>query len=302
MTAPFATLLEIRGRRTDDVLPILSKNETDKGLHIDWTTVAEAPPLVESYAGQRHVWFGVQPTNRPSDPRSRGTAREVTSIITLYADLDYKHDHKPTGMEKTEVLALIDDISDAVGTPPSALVASGYGIQPYWPIEPVGQIDGIHLLFRWRALLIKIANLRGVEIDTGVYDAPRILRVPGPPNIKYGDVKPTGLVTPYVGRRLSMADLDLVFAAHLSTNELEYSGATFDPSLVHDGPDRIFTRQQALDFMENEALSVIRNTPWGAGSNFWKVLWERSLVMSNFVGMWPEVELKDMIKQAILDC
>lgn len=307
MTQPLTILLGTIGRSPADPVAILSKGPDDADPMITtWTTVADAAEqaTLASRDGTHHVWYGVQPMTRPAT--GRGKSKDVTSVVTLYADLDYYDaEYKPSGLTPLTAQLIIGDLADLLAMEPSALVASGNGVQPYWPIEPVDQITGAMLLLRWRQLVLMVAAKHAATIDTGVYDLPRILRVPGPRNPKHGLDKPTHLLKPYTATRLTAAQLNVVFDSYLPKQaELSYSGVLPSGALrLTDrsvGSDRVFDDAEASAYLA-ERLAVIRDTPWGAGADYWKVLWEQTQGVALFAEMYPEDDLKGMIRKAIED-
>ena len=55
----------------------------------------------------------------------------MTRLAALPADLDFKE----SGCKSPEVaLEIIGDLSEILGTEPMALVETGHGYQPYWPV------------------------------------------------------------------------------------------------------------------------------------------------------------------------
>lgn len=152
-----------------------------------------------SLAEGKNVWFGVNPvSNRLA---GRGSAKDVTRWAAIWCDLDVKAD---ACQDIEHAYAIVDELSAIIGTRPTAIVHSGHGLQPYWPIED-GQIsaspdydgppldEGITealrteaaaLLKRWGRLACVVADRLGAKIDRGVYDLSRVLRVPGTFNLK----------------------------------------------------------------------------------------------------------------------
>ena len=304
---PFATLLALLGRADSEPCSILSMApEPGAPMHTHWTTCGGAHKLIGLLSGKDHLWFGVQPMTQPAS--GRGKSKDVTSVTTLYADLDFAHEHKPGGMPKTVALDIIRDLGDILGTSPAAVVMSGYGLQPYWPIVPVDPQHGIILLQRWRQLVIKVAALHGYTVDTCVYDLPRILRIPGPPNIKYGTEAHTGLIM--VNPAYLPLTVDQVNASldgHLERSESrEFSAADLHasglPRRLTDSSvsGRVFTDAQAEAFLEAYAWKPARETPWAAGADYWKVLWQCALAAAMFSDMYDEAALKDRLRVAIL--
>lgn len=189
MTNRLAELLSILGRRPEEICAIAHEHpRIPRSFAGVITTVDAAPSVADYWASMDHnVWFGVQPL-RSGITSGRGKAADVTDVVTLYADLDLITASKPGGLTPEQILAVTASLSDLLGTPPSAIVRSGHGIQPYWPIErtPV-ESGGKLLLERWKDLLIKVADVHQVKLDFGVLELARVMRVPGPPNLKDPD-------------------------------------------------------------------------------------------------------------------
>lgn len=128
------------------------------------------------------TWFGVNPVKGPPrDFAGRGKADDVTRLTALIADLDFKE----SGCGSPEVgWQVIEDLAGILGTPPSAVIESGHGLQPYWPVYyHEDRQDTAILLKRWGRLVAAVASQRGAKVDN-VFDLSRIFRVPGSFNCK----------------------------------------------------------------------------------------------------------------------
>ncbi|QJD50473.1 DNA primase/helicase [Mycobacterium phage Chris] len=152
-----------------------------------------------------NLWFGVNPTRpRPVDEngrrQGRGGSDDVTRLAAIWCDLDVK---PGACRDLDHAHAVIDQLSGILGYRPSAVVMSGNGLQPYWPIDD-GLIaaegaesmaeysdelraEAAALLKRWGRLACIVADGMGAKIDRGVYDLARVLRVPGSYNLKDTD-------------------------------------------------------------------------------------------------------------------
>ncbi|ALF01436.1 DNA primase/helicase [Mycobacterium phage LilPharaoh] len=193
--------------------------------------VVEYGPDVEAkamaLADGANAWFGVNPTKRrPVDEngnaKGRGSADDVTRLAAIWCDLDVK---PGACRDLAHAHQVIDELSAILGTRPSAVVMSGNGLQPYWPIDD-GQIsdargpedveleackdirsDAAALLKRWGRLACIVADGLGAKIDRGVYDLARVLRVPGSYNMKdANDPKPV-TITADTGAPLGLEEL-----------------------------------------------------------------------------------------------
>lgn len=188
----FAELLTAIGREPDEIL-IVSYKRAGSNMANVWTTVKAAPEVVDRLSGEANLWFSVQPVREHDTGRAKGT--NVSAVVTLYADLDFKDQ----GLTPIQAVAVIRELSARLDSEPAAIVRSGGGLQPYWPIVSTDPDMGKLLLDAWRLLVVGTAKLYGGHVDSGVYDLPRILRVPGPPNLKpeYGTGgAPTGVSLP----------------------------------------------------------------------------------------------------------
>lgn len=137
-----------------------------------------------------NIWFASQsyrPPVKPNygkyDPWCSNPSRLQEDMVenwNLYADLDVK----PTGYsDLASATQALWDFCGKTGLPlPSWVVASGYGMHPYWRM-PKGLSLGDYL-----PLADALANAltqEGIKCDSGVTrDAVRILRVPGTTNYK----------------------------------------------------------------------------------------------------------------------
>jgi hypothetical protein len=174
----------------------------------------DAPAYAEPLAGD--VWFGVNPlrdipVNDKGVPSGRGTAADVVRLAAVFADLDVK----TTGMASyDDASAVISDLSDMLGTRPSIVVATGHGLQPYWPLEDGPQgADAQALLRRWGRLVAHVAEIRGGRVDP-VYDLARVLRVPGTMNCKDPDHPIPVVGGAQEGRPLATEELDEALDAY----------------------------------------------------------------------------------------
>jgi AAA domain len=126
------------------------------------------------------VWFNVCPTSHPIG-RGRGDSDEITRLPALWCDLDIK---AGACRDMAHAIELIRRLAEVLGEMPSVIVYTGNGLHPYWPIEDGNDVDaGRALLARWHAAVRAEAAEIGAGVDP-VFDAARMLRVPGTFNCK----------------------------------------------------------------------------------------------------------------------
>lgn len=267
MTSHLGALLKAIGREDEETVSVLTQVPGQGGtLHVRWTTVADADAMVNSIVGC-NVWHGVQALDRPDS--GRGKAVDITGLVALYADIDFKHDGKPDGMDRVDAMTLVNKLSNLLGTDPVGIVASGNGIQPYWRVERVDVDFGRQVLSWWRYSVLAIAAEMQVYVDSQVFDLPRILRTPGPPNLKDPHNPKNTTWVPKLGYPLTRTDLFQLMQAH-PIPELAEKNSKYDRrggDLSPRDSVRYFTVDQAQRYWEEHILSDLRETPEGAGFN-----------------------------------
>jgi P4 family phage/plasmid primase-like protien len=210
LTKPFQELLERLGRSADDTVTVCYQSAT-QGFRVKQTKVSLADTVVDALNDlSANVWFEINPA--VADGRCR--AEDVSRLAAVWIDIDFKG----TGVQSAErAHELIDLITDLISVPPTAVVYSGHGLQPYWSIDPeeeFTQVRGAGILARWGAFVRWVAASQGGQLDS-VFDLPRIFRAPGSINFK-DQTNPVAVRTefPENWRPLSLDELDDVLIAH----------------------------------------------------------------------------------------
>jgi putative DNA primase/helicase len=142
---------------------------------------------------------------------NRGKEDGVIALPGVWADIDVAGPaHKSAELPPTEQEAL--SLIDAINLPPSIIVQTGYGLQPYWLfrepfiIETAAERKTLQSLSRrFQQMLRLLTQARGWTLDPTA-DLCRILRIPGTFNRKIaGDIR---LVTAqYFERAYSLDDI-----------------------------------------------------------------------------------------------
>lgn len=184
------SLLEILGYRGGEHLSICRRPVG--GEFTPHVTECNAVAVHVHAIDEADVWFGVNPVH--PDATGRGSATDVTRLAALYLDLDVKDGSCPTIDVAHQI---INELAAMIGTRPSAIVETGHGLHPYWPVDDgrIGEefttMQAAALLRRWGHLVRLVAGGHGVEVDS-VFDLARILRVPGTVNYKADPVPVIG--------------------------------------------------------------------------------------------------------------
>lgn len=138
----------------------------------------------ETVGPEFNAYLSPNPTAGPTRVnKGRGTEEQVTRVAAVYADLDVKLGACPS---IESAWAIIDTVSARIAERPSVVIFSGGGLQPIWALEHCEPSVGIPLLRRFGRLVRAIGQVDGIKLDS-VFDAARVLRIPGSLNHKYGD-------------------------------------------------------------------------------------------------------------------
>jgi hypothetical protein len=173
-------MLDTLGIRPDEYVGLLRIKGNDKPARIVKAADVWRAECDMTGSGW-HDYFGVNPTTGPARNGERGKEEHVTRVVGLQADLDVK----PGACKDFDTAyAIIDVISASVGARPTVVISSGGGLQPIWALDgDCSRDDGIALLRRFGRLVKHIGGLHGAKLDS-VFDASRVLRIPGSRNWK----------------------------------------------------------------------------------------------------------------------
>lgn len=192
----------------------------------------QAAQLALQCDGYRSVWFGVH--QLAAHPQGgRGKDSDITSVRCLPCDLDDKS--LPRAAQAQVILELSAILGEAASRPylmPAAIVESGGGQQPYWLIEPTDPQTGKLLLDAWKVVVQDVALKHGGTADA-VFDLARVLRAPGPRNLKpeYGpDGAPTSVRFPTPPADTNPDSPCLSFPVRLSVSAVLTALISYEPT------------------------------------------------------------------------
>jgi hypothetical protein len=221
----FGELLELLGHSEDEFTSLGWATPGESGLNAEIAAptviiikATGVPPTKENY-------FGINTITGPARTGERGKQEDIARLAVLLADLD---------IEKCgtwEIIdAIIDKLSEVLGTRPSAITNTGHGRHPLWPIldghitddESRGRARAI--LKRFGRLVEVVAEELGAHVDN-VFDLTRVSRVPGSFNNKTngdGEAHPIRVVTyKDTGRALIIDEVDELLT---NTGAVEHDG------------------------------------------------------------------------------
>ena len=194
----FAGLLDVLGYRPAEFVSVCHKLNGSDDFSTQVCAPEDAPAVIAALPEGVDIYFGIHPTKGPARiKRGRGKNIDATRLSSLPADLDFSEGK--CGSEDT-AMAIITELCEILGTPPSAVTHSGGGLHPYWVIarpqsgSALGCLDGYDdidaavqpaaLLARWKRTVKMVAKTHGAKADS-VFELARVLRVPGTFNHKY---------------------------------------------------------------------------------------------------------------------
>jgi hypothetical protein len=157
-----------------------------------------------------YLGCGLSPTDNGPDHRCK--AAEVVAIPGLWADVDIAGPaHKGKGLPPD--LDVAWSVINDMPLPPSLVVNSGHGLQPWW-LLPAPWVfagggerdDAASLVQEWQGRLHEIAARKKWTLDS-THDLARILRLPGTLNRKCEPVVPVTVDMPPAVRRYDARQL-----------------------------------------------------------------------------------------------
>lgn len=150
-----------------------------------WAPTSNAADLAVDAAelAEWNVWFGCATRKTKLDAGRRGGKDDCASIPALWIDIDINGPGHASSRLPTEDEAykLVNDFP----IPPTVIINSGHGLQAWWALQEPHTLDGSDILARWGATWARRSNENGYDLDN-VFDAPRVMRLPGTINTKSG--------------------------------------------------------------------------------------------------------------------
>ena len=193
---------------------------------------AEVDILVEQFVKQRKdVYFML---GKITEAGSR-EATNVESLQSVWVDIDCGTGKandiddatgQPKGYEtKKEAQLALKEFCETVGLPFPAVIDSGGGIHAYWALtEEVPRTRWLPICKR----LKQVCVTQEFYADQRVFDASRILRVPGTFNQKYDPPAPVTVIRPN-DKRITPDDLREILGVDSEAEEVERGAVALSP-------------------------------------------------------------------------
>lgn len=171
-------------------------------------TREEFDTRVEEFVAEgRNVFFGVA---KYASAKNR-TKENVKALKAFWLDIDCGETkaqinpktNRPDGyIDQQTGLAALKSFYKTVGLPTPTLVSSGGGIHAYWPLEEeVTRAEWEPVAER----LKEVCQTQNFYVDDNVFEAARILRVPGTYNFKEEEPRPVVML--HVGKTTTLEDM-----------------------------------------------------------------------------------------------
>lgn len=180
----------------------------------------EADAVIEAFLrGGKDVYFGVA-TYKEATSR---TQENVHALKAFWLDIDCGPGKDYDTQQ--EALDALKGFCAHVGLPRPTLVDSGHGWHVYWSLTEEIQRN------QWEPVarrLREVCGTQGLRVDNKVFEAARILRVPGTSNFKRGGQVPVTVAN--VGRPMEFG----VFCQTLGVAQPAPAKSIFDPDFKAD--------------------------------------------------------------------
>jgi putative DNA primase/helicase len=178
----------------DGWLTLFSVDRTTGEQHVDWAPIDQADQLAriaENHSATCCVWFGVA-TRKQNLGGRRGGGDDCLHIPALWADIDVEGPNHKGAHQLPTTLDAARLIIEEFPLPPSAVIRTGGGLQPWWFLtEPIGVDEARQLLAGWGATWAELGRRHGWHVDN-VFDVARVMRLPGTTNHKTVPTPVTG--------------------------------------------------------------------------------------------------------------
>jgi AAA domain len=175
---------------------------------------------------------------------SRAT-EDCWEFVSLFADIDDKNHDLSWG----RVITLLE----ALPCPPTLIINSGHGLQPHWllttPSEDAKRIEALR------------KKLQSILASDAVPDAPRLMRLPGSHNSKFGDWLPVEVVRnggkrhPLDGLESWLKTADVVIQPLHTKKGQPQANSTDEPS-NDAGPVNVEERLAAMRFKGSGSSAI----------------------------------------------
>jgi replicative DNA helicase len=176
----------------------------------DWAPVHDLDALAQAAARREPtscVWYGVATRTKRIAGGLRGGQADCDAIPGLWLDIDIVgpgHAGDKLARDRTHAHELLD----AFPLRPTVVIDSGGGLQATWLFgEMLPLADAGDLLASWGTTWKRIGDEHGVALDN-VFDAARIMRLPGTTNRKEGLARPVAILEADWGRRYGADDIE----------------------------------------------------------------------------------------------
>lgn len=148
-----------------------------------WAPASDAAELADTTARlpNHNVWFGCATRKEKLDGARRGGKDDCAQLVGLWVDVDIAGPGHASNTLPNEDQAY--DLINAFPLAPSCIIHSGHGLQAWWALSEPHNLEQSDLLTRWGATWARRAAEAGHHLDN-VFDAPRVMRLPGTTNYK----------------------------------------------------------------------------------------------------------------------
>jgi hypothetical protein len=193
------------------------------------SALAHAASVAANLGARENVYFGCGLQAEEPPAGSRGDKNGVCAIPGVWADLDVRGPAHAADDLPPSVDAALELLAE-LPLPPTLVVSSGYGLQPWWlfrepwTFEDAAERERAQALVRgWQGALQAQAAQHGWRLDA-VHDLARVLRLPGTFNRKLKTAVPVTVLT-NSGPRFNPLDFEEFIVAPAAENGTDRKSA-----------------------------------------------------------------------------
>lgn len=274
----------------------------------DWAPVDQLDTLAAAAATREPhscVWFGVATRTNRLDGARRGGTADCSQLPGLWVDIDIAGPgHRGAGRlarDRHHAHQLVDTFPLS----PTAVIDTGGGLQAWWLFDELADLDDhtLTMLAAWGTTWARLGDQLGIDVDN-VFDAPRIMRLPGTTNRKEDLARPVTATTVAFDRRYGLDDLDQHLDAapqppqHRTASQVPYIGPERPGdaySLRHTGGDLLqrhgFTLARTDRSGDEHWVRPGKDAREGTSATVYAEDGHTTIWSSTVVASWPALEV-----------
>lgn len=238
-------LHQLYGTAEEGWLSLFTLDRTTGRRGVDWARVDDPQAILDAAARREPtccVWLGAATRHQRLEGGRRGGIEDCAAIPGLWLDVDVAGPGHASDARLAPDRATAHALVERFPLAPTAVIDSGGGLQAWWLFAEMLTLDDdtLRLLDAWGATWQRLADDLDLDVDN-VFEAARVMRLPGTTNRKADLARPVVLVEHDWARRYGVDDLE----QHLDAPPAPPEPATGGRLNSYAGPERPGTAYNA---------------------------------------------------------